>query len=176
NVNPNRNTASSNSSSASDASNENTIDNTALARQRQAEASCAVTLTCPEGTTTVTPPVDPCPHAPYTDFVGGLCQNGEPTFTCTTLTGSSSAPRGPDANNNCEEDFLIGSPQQAAADRATCSAAGGQAFPEHTNERGETIGTCIAYPATPNCPTPTGSTQTPTVAENGRCTIQPGPA
>jgi hypothetical protein len=56
NVNPNRNTASSNSGSASDASNNNTIDNTALSRQRQAEASCAVSLTCPEGSTTVTPP------------------------------------------------------------------------------------------------------------------------
>jgi hypothetical protein len=56
NVNPNRNTADSNSGSASDASNNNTIDNTALARQRQAEASCAVALTCSEGSTTVTPP------------------------------------------------------------------------------------------------------------------------
>ena len=61
NVNPNTNTASSNSSSASDASNDNTIDNTALARQRQADASCAVALTCPEGNTTVTPPpTSPC--------------------------------------------------------------------------------------------------------------------
>jgi hypothetical protein len=55
NVNPNRNTASSNSSSASDAANDNTINNTALARQRQADASCAVGVTCPEGSTTVTP-------------------------------------------------------------------------------------------------------------------------
>jgi hypothetical protein len=54
NVNPNRNTAGSDSSSASDASNNNTINNTALARQRQAETSCAVALTCPEGSTTVT--------------------------------------------------------------------------------------------------------------------------
>ena len=37
------------------ACNDNTINNTALARQRQAEASCAVALTCHEGTTTVTP-------------------------------------------------------------------------------------------------------------------------
>jgi hypothetical protein len=57
NVNPNTNTAGSNSSSASDASNDNTIDNTALARQRQAEASCAVTLTCPEGNTTIALPI-----------------------------------------------------------------------------------------------------------------------
>jgi hypothetical protein len=56
NVNPNTNTARSNSSSASDAANNNTIDNTALARQRQAEASCAVALTCPEGSTTITLP------------------------------------------------------------------------------------------------------------------------
>jgi hypothetical protein len=57
NVNPNTNTAGSNSSSASDASNDNTIDNTALARQRQAEASCAVALTCPAGNTSIALPI-----------------------------------------------------------------------------------------------------------------------
>jgi hypothetical protein len=57
NVNPNRNTADSNSSSAADASNDNTIRNLALARQNQTEASCAVTLTCPEGQTTIALPI-----------------------------------------------------------------------------------------------------------------------
>jgi hypothetical protein len=51
NVNPNTNTLRSNSSN--DASNDNTINNAALARQRQAEASCAVALTCPAGSTTI---------------------------------------------------------------------------------------------------------------------------
>jgi ABC-type antimicrobial peptide transport system ATPase subunit len=61
-------------------------------------------VTCPEGTTTITstPPAE-CPHSPYTDFVGGLRQNGAPTFTCTSLSGTSSVTSGPDANNNCTQ-------------------------------------------------------------------------
>jgi hypothetical protein len=116
----------------------------------------------------------PCPHSPYTDF-GGLCQNGEPTFACTTLTGSSSVPQGPDTNNNCVEDFPNGSQQQVAANRATCTAAGGT-FILRVNPAGMEIPFRI-YPATPNCPPPEGSTQTPTAdPTSGRCTIQPGPA
>jgi hypothetical protein len=86
NVNPNTNTASSNSSSASDASNDNTINNTALTRQRQADASCAVAVTCPEGTTTVTstPPTATC------DFSN---IGGQPT-TPTDGTCTASLPAG----------------------------------------------------------------------------------
>jgi hypothetical protein len=88
NVNPNRNTASSNSSSASDASNDNTINNTALARQRQADASCAVALTCPEGTTTVTPP------ATGTLIITKSCEEVCPgeEFPITFTTGNNPQP------------------------------------------------------------------------------------
>ena len=92
NVNPNRNTAGSNSGSASDASNNNTIDNTALARQRQAEASCAVALTCPEGSTavTVTPTLPTSTCVPPT--VGG--QTATPTDgTCTALLPAGATDR-----------------------------------------------------------------------------------
>jgi hypothetical protein len=84
NVNPNRNTASSNSSSASDASNDNTINNTALARQRQAEASCAVALTCPEGSTTVTPPT-----TAGTVTGSGTAENTNPNNRLTCPNGSA---------------------------------------------------------------------------------------
>jgi hypothetical protein len=86
NVNPNRNTAGSNSSSVSDASNDNTINNTALARQRQAEASCAGALTCPEGSTTVTPTPPTATCNPST--VGGI------TATPTDGTCTASLPAG----------------------------------------------------------------------------------
>jgi hypothetical protein len=165
NVNPNTNIAGSNSSSASDASNDNTIDNTAIARQRQADASCAIALTCPEGTTTVTsPPINPCPHSPYTDFVGGLCQNGVPAPSCTTLAGTTMTS-GPDASGNCTGTF----PDSSAASQLTCKNAGGI-----FDNEAHTCTYRATGPATV-CPPPEGSTQTPTVV-NGRCTIQPGPA
>jgi hypothetical protein len=60
--------------------------NTALARQRQADASCAVAVTCPEGTTTVTstPPTATC------DFSN---IGGQPT-TPTDGTCTASLPAG----------------------------------------------------------------------------------
>jgi hypothetical protein len=110
------------------------------------------------------PPAPPaeCPYSPYTDFVGRLCQNGEPTPSCIALTGATSTT-GPDASGNCTGTFQ----DSSIAHRTTCANAGG------TFDNG--AHTCT-YTATgpETCPPPEGSTQTPTV-DNGRCTIAPGP-
>ena len=55
NTNINTNTADSSSSSDATASNTNNINNTATATQSQEQDACAVAVTCPEGSTTVTP-------------------------------------------------------------------------------------------------------------------------
>ena len=170
NININTNTNSADSSSTSDATAENTnnITNSATASSNQNQNACAVAVTCPEGSTTVTvgvtpPPADPCPHSPYTDFSGGLCQNGAPTLTCASLPGAADDPEGPDANNKCRQE---GQPGNDAFTIACLSTGGGHP------EAGGRI--CVDYPATiQTCPPPQGSTQTPTVV-NGRCTIQPG--
>src|SRR5438094_10457877 len=56
NTNKNTNSADSSSSSSATADNTNNINNTATATQSQEQSACAVAVTCPEGTTTVTPP------------------------------------------------------------------------------------------------------------------------
>src|SRR5215475_14151233 len=56
NTNSNTNSADSSSSSDATASNTNDINNTATATQSQEQDACAVAVTCPEGSTTVTPP------------------------------------------------------------------------------------------------------------------------
>jgi hypothetical protein len=54
--NTNTNTADSSSSSSATADNTNNIDNTATASNSQEQSACAVAVTCPEGSTTITPP------------------------------------------------------------------------------------------------------------------------
>src|SRR5215475_14929150 len=62
NTNTNTNAADSSSSSNATAENTNNIDNTATATQSQEQDACAVAVTCPGGTTTVTPPsIAGCP-------------------------------------------------------------------------------------------------------------------
>ena len=60
NTNSNTNSADSSSSSSATADNTNNINNTATASQAQSQSACAVAVTCPEGSTTVTPPTSPC--------------------------------------------------------------------------------------------------------------------
>src|SRR5919197_2853097 len=62
NTNTNTNSADSTSSSSATAENTNNIDNTASSNQSQEQDACAVAVTCPEGSTTVTlaPPTSPC--------------------------------------------------------------------------------------------------------------------
>jgi cytoskeletal protein RodZ len=61
NTNSNTNTADSSSSSDATASNTNNINNTATASNSQDQDARAVAVTCPEGSTTVTPPpTSPC--------------------------------------------------------------------------------------------------------------------
>jgi Sec-independent protein translocase protein TatA len=56
NTNTNTNSADSSSSSNATADNTNNIDNTATASSNQNQNACAVAVTCPQGSTTVTPP------------------------------------------------------------------------------------------------------------------------
>jgi hypothetical protein len=56
NTNSNTNTADSTSSSIATADNTNNITNSATASNSQEQSACAVAVTCPEGSTTVTPP------------------------------------------------------------------------------------------------------------------------
>jgi hypothetical protein len=168
NTNINTNSADSSSSSDATASNTNNIDNTATASSNQNQNACAIALTCSQGSTTVTPsPADPCPHSPYTDFVAGTgCQDGEPQTTCNppTIGGQTATPT---TSSICTALLASGLPSDTFQN--DCHNAGGAVFVNRiTGERGCT------FPTTQTCPTPTGSTQTPTVAENGRCTIQPG--
>jgi Sec-independent protein translocase protein TatA len=167
NINLNANRADSSSTSDATAENTNNIDNTATASQSQEQSACAVAVTCPEGTTTVTvgppspPPADPCPHSPYTDFTGGVCQNDAPKLTCNpNLTPAQITVSGPDANGKCTGTFS----NNDIANARACTAAGGTYIVMSK--------TCSGYSATQTCPPPEGSTQTPTVV-NGRCTIAP---
>jgi hypothetical protein len=68
NINVNTNSADSSSSSNATAENTNNIDNTATATQSQEQNACAVAVTCPGGTTTVTPPTV-IPSGPCAGFV-----------------------------------------------------------------------------------------------------------
>jgi hypothetical protein len=68
NINVNRNSATSSSSSSATASNTNNINNTATSAQSQEQNACAVAVTCPGGTTTVTPPTV-IPSGPCAGFV-----------------------------------------------------------------------------------------------------------
>jgi hypothetical protein len=58
-----------------------------LARQRQAEASCAVALTCPEGSTTVTPPPTGTLEVTKICTLSRACLGGAITFSIT-VTGT----------------------------------------------------------------------------------------
>jgi cytoskeletal protein RodZ len=178
NANTNTNTNSADSSSSSDATAENTnnIDNTATASNSQEQDACAVAVTCQEGSTTVTstpPPADPCPHSPYTDFVAGTgCQDviivvSPPTCNPSTVGGQTATPTG----GTCTATILSSNPEALAIFALDCSSIPGSTV--SPNEGGSTC-TFPSTPPTQTCPTPTGSTQTPTVV-NGRCTIQPGP-
>ena len=60
NINTNTNSADSSSSSSATAENTNNITNSATASQSQSQLACAVAVTCPGGSTTVTPPTTPC--------------------------------------------------------------------------------------------------------------------
>jgi hypothetical protein len=72
NINVNTNSADSSSSSNATAENTNNIDNTATATQSQEQNACAVAVTCPGGTTTVTPPpIAGCPVGTLYDITTG---------------------------------------------------------------------------------------------------------
>jgi cytoskeletal protein RodZ len=62
NTNSNTNSADSSSTSNATADNTNNITNSATASNSQEQSACAVAVTCPGGTTTVTPsPIAGCP-------------------------------------------------------------------------------------------------------------------
>ena len=170
NTNTNTNSADSISSSTATADNTNNINNTATASQSQEQDACAVAVTCPEGSTTITPPPDPCPHSPYTDFVAGTgCQDGAQQTICnpSTVLGQTATP----TDGTCIASLPAGSTSaQLNAFLGECSSS--------TNviqiiiNPLDNSAMCI-FRSTQACPTPTGSTQTQTVV-SGRCTIQPG--
>jgi hypothetical protein len=177
NTNANTNTADSSSSSSATADNTNNINNTATASNSQEQSACAVAVTCPEGSTTVTPPTppaDPCPHSPYTDFVAGTgCQDGEPQTTCnpSTVGGITATPTDGSCTAILPADHTDQQFGNLVNECITLSHNG--ANPGVTlGPNGAGLLTCT-FPSTPQtCPTPTGSTQTPTIV-NGRCTIEP---
>jgi hypothetical protein len=88
-TNTNTNSATSDSDSTATAENINNINNTATASNSQEQSACAVAVTCPEGSTTVTPPTATTgtleitkvctPSCPSTDF--SIRVNDMPEFT-----------------------------------------------------------------------------------------------
>ena len=122
NTNTNTNTANSSSSSTATAENTNNITNSATASNSQEQSACAVAVTCPEGSTTVTPPPDPCPHSPYTDFVAGTgCQDGAQQTICNPSTIGGQTATAQDCSYYAHGTQLTQAGNQALA----CPAAGG---------------------------------------------------
>jgi hypothetical protein len=80
NTNTNTNTATSDSDSTATASNTNNINNTATASNSQEQSACAVALTCPEGSTTVTPPTT------GTLIITKICNPAGSFATCEATT------------------------------------------------------------------------------------------
>jgi hypothetical protein len=175
NTNTNTNSADSSSSSSATASNTNNITNSATATQSQGQDVCAVAVTCPEGSTTVTvgppspPPADPCPHSPYTDFSGGLCLNDEPTITCSPdkVAGQPATPTSPQTTPPTCTATQDGA-NQGQFISACNDIPGGK-----ISGTGQQPRTCT-FPAKQTCPPAADTGEIGTVDPvSGRCAIQP---
>jgi hypothetical protein len=108
NTNTNTNSADSSSSSTATSDNTNNITNTATASSNQNQNACAVAVTCPQGSTTVTPPATGTLQISKVCDPGSITACGSVNFAIT-VTDNNPQPSSFNLNNGDTQSVTLGS-------------------------------------------------------------------